>query len=302
MKYCISGVTGWMGRATAHVLINSLGIDPKLVVGIGSKNGQLVLEGGATISVQKWSDLQDLNGYLDTFFHYAFVTKDKLNQMPLPDFILNNQKITDEAVNIIQKYSPKHVVSVSSGAVYADFGSTILVDDLMNNPYGTLKAKEEESLMSSTEDCGSSLTLTRLWSLSGKDIQNTSPFALSNFILDAITNSKIDIQSEHLVFRRYVDARELASLLCNLAQANRSIIFDTGGPLVEIRDLAKEVANQIGGVEITAPFAQFGSKADRYYSESNRYEELYYEVFKAKSSDITKQVENTISGLKNINK
>jgi hypothetical protein len=75
-----------------------------------------------------------------------------------------------------------------------------LVDDLSNNPYGTLKVKEEKALKLSTEQCGSSLTITRLWNLSGKDIQNTTPFALSNFILDALAYSKINIQSKNLVF------------------------------------------------------------------------------------------------------
>lgn len=298
MKYIISGAAGWMGRATLHVLINQLGVEPSLIVGIGTKRSEIELKDGKSIPVKRWSDLPEKQSDLDIFFHYAFITRDKLNQISLNNYIRENKKITAEAIDLIRKYKPKHVVSVSSGAVYSGFGSTTMVDDLFNNPYGTLKLEEEKALLSVTEEYGSSLTVARLWNLSGEDIQNVYPFALSNFILDALNYSKITIRSESLVFRRYVDARQLAILLYHLAQQNRTIIFDTGGPLIELRDLAKEIANQIGKIEIIAPQTRHDLDPDRYYSESYIFELLCSEILNTEPLGMSDQVQATIAGLK----
>jgi hypothetical protein len=82
-------------------------------------------------------------------------------------------------------------------------------------------------------------------------------------------------------------------LLLRIASNGRSLTFDSGGPLVELGDLAKQIAEQIQDVEI-ARSELISEHEDSYFPRSHEYENLCKE-FGIEPLKLNEMVEITIN-------
>lgn len=298
MTYLISGISGWLGRASVHVLMEKFDVKAREIVGIGREREKISIGHGESITVLTWDDVLISDIKPKAFLHFAFVTKDKLSALGLEQFVDSNRSIIQSVQRVIRALKPECVLTVSSGAVYKNFGSSDLHISLKEEPYGFLKLEEENAIIASSREIGAAHVINRLFNLSGADVQNTEPFVLANFILSALSDKRIVIKSDFEVFRRYIDARELLELLLVIANRNESIVFDSGGPLIEIRSLAEIIARKIDGhVRIDDPGISPRKNASRYYSTNNTYDEFCLDLLTKPPTGIDQQVQNTISGL-----
>ena len=138
-----------------------------------------------------------------------------------------------------------------------------------------MKIEEEKRLTDACLASDSNLIINRLWGLSGQDIQNRIPYALADFIHRAKTDSVIEVISSHKVWRRYVDARELMALCLAIAASGNNATFNSGGPLVEIGDLAQLVVETLNSnSKVTRNMAVESGKEDIYYPKDHSYHDL----------------------------
>lgn len=298
MHYVISGIHGWLGHAAVNVLKKDRDVTSENILGINRTSGEVLIGPGNPIKVATWDEATALASGPITFLHFAFLTRDKIDSFGQDEFTRMNRELIRAASQFIHETRPISVISASSGAVYENSETQELTTDLKRNPYGVLKLEEEAAIALACKDVGATRVIVRLWNLSGQDIQNTPPFVIANFILDALSRSEICIESDFRVFRRYVDARELILLMLTIAESDTTLLFESGGPLVEIRDLAREIALQLPKeITINDPRILNQERDNRYYSRSDQYEELCRKYLQHEPLSITGQVKNTIHGL-----
>ncbi len=74
-------------------------------------------------------------------FHYAFLGKERVAEMPLADYVAANARITEIVRRAVARLQPAGMFLTSSGAVYRADRS--IETDLAANPYGVLKHRDE---------------------------------------------------------------------------------------------------------------------------------------------------------------
>ena len=266
----------------------------KNIVAAASTKKSMYLDDFGTIQVQDFLNFETQEK-IDGIIHLSFLTREKMNEISFSKYVEINQKITNQAVNLVKELKPNWVVNVSSGAIFNPKTKKI-EENLDTNPYGFLKAFEERELNLATQEIGANLVIGRLWGASGTLMPLNRAYALSDFIYQALRNKKIIIQSNKQVFRRYVDSEMFMGVLIESALANQNNVIDSGGPIVEIGKLASIVAESLEVHEISRPQI-LGVEVDDYYPRSEQFEEVASK-FNLPISSIYEQVTNTILGHK----
>jgi nucleoside-diphosphate-sugar epimerase len=296
----ISGIRGWLGNSAVNVLVDDFSIDPKEIVGIGSQRN-IEKIGSNLYEVKTWEDFAEGIKDVQLFLHFGFLTRDKVATLSLEEYLKRNREITNQALNFIRNYSPKAVVNVSSGAVFDAPTFTELTSDMRRNPYGFLKLEEERGLQELCKEKKIGIVINRLWGLSGSDVKNIEPYALYEFIKKAQENSTIEIQSKNLVFRRYVNDRQLMRLLLKLGLASESHLFDSGGPLIEVEDLARLVVRTLNSKSnISKRNIDPQVVKDEYYPKNSKFEEIFALNMSETLLSLEEQIILSASGAKNV--
>jgi nucleoside-diphosphate-sugar epimerase len=291
MRIAITGASGWLGRATIATLLES-GVQPNDIECFSSEKKSIRIENKEFQS----HPLYELQNHQDieVFVHLAFLTRDKASKADLSSYSSINQEITRLACNFIDRNKPRSVITISSGAVFDPPNYTTLAENFDFNPYGYLKIEEEKRLFDACLRSESNLVINRLWGLSGQDIQNVKPYALAEFIFKARTGSAIEVKSSHKVWRRYVDARELMALCLAVAASGSNSTFNSGGPLVEIGELAQLVVETLdSSSRIIRKFDVESGKPDNYYPNDQSYEDLLWKYLKINPLELKYQILKT---------
>jgi hypothetical protein len=88
-------------------------------------------------------------------------------------------------------------------------------------------------------------------------------------------------------------------LCLTLAQADESVLFDSGGPLTEIEALAFRVVDVLGSSsQVIREPIKSNSVPDLYYSKSTTYEELLFKHLKLEPLALNSQIVETARGVK----
>lgn len=296
MEYsiAISGASGWLGRETIEVLED-----------IDSYKLTLFTSNGRELLYQK--DKKRLSGNflisnpplsLDGFIHLAFLTRDKVESVGSKEFITTNMSLISKACQFIEMSKPNWVVIVSSGAIL-NRKSGDLESNIESNPYGFCKRVEEILVTQSARKVGANVVIGRLWGASGKYMPRNHAYALSDFVISAHKEKKITIKSGGQVIRRYVDAGEFMEVLIKAAISGESLTINSGGPRVEIGELAGLVSKHFSQTTIERSPAEM--TIDDYYPRGTDFEQLA-SVLGISLSDLETQVSRTIQGhLTNLN-
>jgi nucleoside-diphosphate-sugar epimerase len=229
---------------------------------------------------------------LEGFIHLAFLTRDKVETIGPKDFISTNLSLISKACQIIECSKPKWVVTVSSGAIL-DRSSGELESNIERNPYGFCKRVEELLIAQSAQKVGANVVIGRLWGASGQLMPPNSAYALSDFIISAHKDKKINIKSGGKVFRRYLDAGEFMEVLIKAAISGKSLTINSGGPRVEIGDLAEMVSEHFHDVKVQRPPAL--EHIDDYYLRGDEFENLAEELG-VQLTGLKIQVSRTVNG------
>lgn len=223
--------------------------------------------------------------------HLAFRTKDQQVQANYKE---DNRRLTGFASNLIQTTKPAWVISIGSGdEVFARDCAGLSL-------YGQLKLEEKTAIDQACYAVGASHVRIRLWGASGRYMQHHQNYAFGSFLHQALQHDRIVVNAQHAVWRRYCDAGQLMRLALSLAESGNTLELDSGGPLVELHDLARSVAVLVScpdtpNIEVVSSLNPL-LQADDYFPRGFEYEEYAAEMG-IEPMSIEDQISNTIPSL-----
>jgi nucleoside-diphosphate-sugar epimerase len=265
-RVLVTGAGGWFGR-TAIAMTRQVGVD---LLATGSKVQNIDIDGqGQAVQAQS---LEAIAAFKPTVvIDTAFVTRERLSVLGHKTYVETNQKLIDQSLAIAALPSVRKYSGFSSGATMHLAGHTSF--SLEENPYAAQKRIYESKISEMAAELQSNISVARVWSVTGSFCTKPYSFAFTDLIAQAKLGL-IEIMAKHPVYRRYCAIEDVLALAM-LPRATRSNpIFDTGGDLIEIGDLAKLV------VEVVNPNAEIhrqidpGLASDEYHSDNSDWENL----------------------------
>ena len=276
-KVLISGATGWLGtESVARVLEGKFeGITEQELLLCSSDGRNLVLDSSKTLPTVKFQSLNSESNKLEGLIHLAFLTKDKASHYSFSDYVAKNIELISTACEIIERKKPKWIVVVSSGAII-DRASLEVENDVRKNPYGFCKRIEEVLLSDAARKVGANIVIGRLWGGTGLHMPIKRAYAISDFIENLKESGSIRITSGGHVMRRYCDAGDFMEVLIKSAIRGDTTTIDSGGPIIELGDLAELIISVTGKGSISRSMEP--SAVDDYYPRGMEFEELAHSV------------------------
>lgn len=244
-KVLIVGASGWFGQ-TATAMLEILEI-PTLLIGSHSREVDIA---GVRKDIQVWNFEKVVDFEPTVVIDCAYLTREMVGSAGIDNYIEVNRRLVQQIVDLKHLASLRLVVSFSSGAAEI-FRSTNLQTAIQDDPYGFLKVEQETVLQSEFETSDADLVIARVWNTSGSLVTKVNGFALSDLI-DQALKGHIKVSSNFMVWRRYCLIEEVIAVALNGSQGSERV-FDTGGQLIEIRDLAflvQEIVNPNSTLEL----------------------------------------------------
>ena len=291
----VTGAGGWLGRSAVSVLSGEF--NNYRVIALSRKNS--IYKSTGDIIYMTYDDFLINNNEITGLVHTAFITKNYIEEIGPLEYVNQNSKIHDRLMNFIELKKPKWSVAVSSGAT-KQYIDKVEADLPMfdSDLYGKMKLEEEDALLGSEIP---NVAIGRLWAASGRYMQNHKIYALGQFIEAAINGKNIKIASREPVYRRYIDAEDFMKVLVMTALDSKRTLFDSGGILTTIENLAQEIAKSFNSknnskIEIEYDLKKISIENANYFANSEKFLELQSK-FKIQERSITEQIERTSSAI-----
>jgi UDP-glucuronate decarboxylase len=291
----ITGASGWLGLATLEMLESTLGPEfSSRVHAFASTARVLSLRSGAHLKVHPLDELPSIKLGPHLLAHYAFSTREFISQLGTAEYVSRNQEITSLVADHLAAGAAQGVVVLSSGAVY-------LGDDLEANPYGVLKARDEEVFMNLANELANStnirLVIPRLFNLAGPFLNKPDRYVLGSVIEDVLRGGPIRLSAARPVFRSYVHVADLVDLCFAILLGDGPVPdgpLDTAGEReVEVGELAEIVARTLGRPDIPIERPPIDpTNPDRYVGDGTMMHNLARD-FGLKLKDLVQQIEDT---------
>lgn len=275
----VTGGGGWIGRNILEILDPVLGdaMDAR-VHAFGSKNRPLTLRSGRTIDCRSLDALENETGGEKIFFHCAFMTRDRVADTNLDEYIETNERLSSIVAKAVRHCDLRGFFMPSSGAVYRS-GTHTLDTNIKANPYGLLKQKDEQKFLSLAGKAPA--CIPRVFNLSGAFINKTDTYAIASMIKAALASQPITIRAAHRVVRSYIHVLDLLSLALSMLLAPKEgdvAIFDTkGAESLELSDLAELIRAvlQKPHLPIKRPLMNPAATADVYVGQAEPMTRLF---------------------------
>ena len=271
-RIVVTGASGWLGCATLDLLCEALGDDFQTrVVCFGSRRSEVRLSTTRSIEQRPLSELGALPNQPTLLLHFAFLGKERAEVMAEPEYRAANRAIRQTVLDALDPIGAEAAFIASSGAARH-------VDDPAASPamrlYGTLKREDEDAFAAWAKARETSLTIGRIFNLSGPHINKLGSYALSSFLLDALAGGPVVVRAMHPVRRGYVAIRELMSLVFALMLDGGAGVtrFDSGGEEIELGELAEMIATPVA-CPVNRPALRTGAP-DSYLGDDQAYRRL----------------------------
>jgi nucleoside-diphosphate-sugar epimerase len=295
LKVVVTGANGWLGRSSIWSLSQLENIES--IIPVTRKSIEIIIE-NKTYSSIEYSDIKHINGKIDGYIHLPFVTRDKVKDLDLSNYVQQNTEIIEQAKQNLELHKPNWIISVSSGAVYKNGNNKTLEleNNLELNPYGYMKHLEEKTILETAKKINANYVIGRLWGATGSDIQNYIPYAIGDFISSALSGNKITVKSTSDIKRNFVDSRQFMTILIKEAISGSNLTIDSFGTEITIRELAQKVCEQFPGSQVLLPPNYEPDKSDNYIPLSQDFLQLF-EKWGIHSKTIEEQIRDTIVGI-----
>jgi len=236
-KVLITGASGWFGK-TAIALTKTTGVT---YLATGSRPRVIDIDGNKE-KVES-HDLDLISAFQPTVvIDAAFLTRDKVAVIGAGKYIEINQVLMKISKEIASLESVRKYVGFSSGATVNLAGHSSF--SLSDNPYAALKKSYEEQMMEVSNWSKASVVIPRVYSVTGAYVNKPQLFAFSDLILQARAGV-IEVRAKNKVLRRYSPVEDVIALAVAQSKQQGQIIFDTGGEMLEVGDLANQIRMEI---------------------------------------------------------
>jgi nucleoside-diphosphate-sugar epimerase len=296
LTVCLTGATGWLGQSLIHANQDSL--VQHHFDAFGRSESEILTNSGTTLKNNLFDLKKITSKQYDVFAPLAFATRDKALQMSEQDYIDINKRLVIDAVNIIRSGKVGSVLNISSGVVIQKSESQLL--DSSYVIYADLKRFQEDLFSSACNSVGIPFINCRVFSLSGQDMKEPSKYAIGNLVQQAISTGSIQLSSKGLVIRRYMDSRNLMSLLLEYVRRGDSVSVESGGEKVDLFQLAKQILKLYGHAPDSISFGDTNkTQSNEYFSLENHFETIAGETNYALSG-IDDQIANVAKSLERL--
>lgn len=291
-RLLILGGSGWFGQTAAYL---SRGAGGKILA-IGSREREILVAGQMTrVNKFDWHEICDFSPtvVIDAWF----LTREKIALLGADSYRQQCLSLIEKTAKVLRLPSVRKIVSLSSGAAVSEAknfeGSGEMAD------YGLLKKSAEDSVLGIAGATGKDATIVRVFSVTGAFVQRPRDYAFSNLALQSL-RGRIEIQSPHPVYRRYVSVEDV--LATSLATAKPGgQIFSTGGPLVELQKLAEIFCRiSVDKCEVLRENYDSALPADAYFAEPVDWEQACADSG-LRELDLESQARNVVSELAKCN-
>ena len=294
MRVLVTGGSGWIGRTALCLLWQAFGPDwvHSNVAATGSRPRRIEVLGCGEVDVLA-CDRAAVERFAPTVIvNCAFPTRDRVATMGQSNYLGAGGRLLDAFSQIFDAPGVERVISFSSGAAVP---SAKFPADVDANPYGVLKAQEEDVVRRKGSEHGLAAVTARVWAVSGPHVQHPEMYALSGFVLQALRTGTIRVRSSSPVVRSYCSAGDVVAVA--LAQTGEhSTLFDTGGAAVEVGGLAQIVA-EMTGATVDRPVFDPAASPDDYRGDERGWNELCAD-HSLQPLDLEEQVRAVIWGMR----
>ena len=289
----IYGAKGWIGRSAISILSNQrIDWNEKLILLIGSKSESFI-SSSQVLQIYSSREAQKYLSKNCIFLNAAYLRSEKLNRYSQKEFIKKNREIIQFGEKILKQNRIRTFINLSSGIV----NQTL---DLNKNDnlsiYAKCKINDEITIKNVCDSVSSLLINCRIFSLSGRFINEFDNLALSLFIKQALTKPKIiSVQSQN-TYRTYLDSIDLVKVLFELSLTNSSYTIDSGGSLIKLGQLADKIATIIPDVSVNK--LDIFNKSNDYYGDFENFNKLAAKLG-TKLLNIEDQINETLKAFRN---
>jgi nucleoside-diphosphate-sugar epimerase len=268
-RVAILGATGWVGRTALKLLRDS---DSQVMLFASRSRTEELIGARQVVHEVNLSKLREFKP--EVVLDAAFLTRDKLAEMSVENYIRANSSIINLSLDIQQLPSVRQFIGFSSGA---SLGVPDLNSKKSDNedPYGSLKRHYEDALLSNSR-LSDKTKIARIWSVSGPLVTKPHLFAFSQFIRQAL-EGEVVIEAAHKVWRRYVDLEDFIRVAI-AASLDSSRVLDSGGDLLELRELAEKVFWTLDLPVKISRDEEENSIPDEYYSSNHGWNQALVET------------------------
>jgi len=247
-KFVLTGPTGWIGRAMLDLLHresdpDALAAADRLTL-FGSRSGSINTSSGKQLQFAPLAKItpKDLDGA--HVIHLAFLTKDRLETMEEAQFLAANRAIDECLIDAMSEAQPASIFVASSGAARAaQFGEDC-------DAYSHAKLEQEKRFIDLAERREIPCICGRIFNIAGPHINKLDKYALSDFIVQALTTGSISIRARIPVFRSFLHVEDLCRIVLRAARqgVRRTRPIDLcGTELLEMNDIARHIVETLGG-------------------------------------------------------
>jgi nucleoside-diphosphate-sugar epimerase len=287
----VYGANGWLGRSTVEAIMAiAPKIHPEKILLIGSKFSEIHIRGkDFEILDPILGEARIKNGAI--FVNCAFLRSEFIKRCGESGFIARNLEIMALPARALRNSALFSFVNLSSGtAALADQNSNKSPIDA----YSILKRKSELDFEQETKKVGTNFINCRIYSVSGRYLNEFENLALSAFISRALKGDPIRVNSPHSM-RTYIDGVDLMTLVLNLAIHGESVSFDSGGTLISMLNLAETVNKVVGQVNMDVSVGIDGESS--YFGDYEGFNRMAASINHNLLS-IEDQIANTINAFK----
>ncbi len=264
-RILVLGAAGWFGRTLVDLLT---GLDANLML-IGSAETRARF-GHQEFGVLGWNAAKVEQFSPDVVFDFAFLLANRMKTMDRNQYVATNRLLVSRAEWLLSLESVNDFYTVSSGASLAYSGRQVEPDVA---EYGRLKGEAEERLTQEAVSQRKRLRIIRAWSVSGGHVPRPQDYLFSHMILGAIRTGRIEIQASGPLFRRYCAIEDLLTLALANPDDQTVSVIESGGQLVEARELATAIQSLVPGSEIVERVRdRLDGPADAYHSNGADWE------------------------------
>ena len=296
LTVCITGATGWLGQSLLHARQDFL-VQHQFDV-FGRTESEILTDSGKSIRTHLFDLKKIASKQYDIFAPLAFATRDKALKMSDQDYIDVNKAIVFDAVSVIRAGKVGSVLNISSGVVIQKSESQLI--DRSYLIYADLKRFQEDLFSSACDSVGIPFINCRVFSLSGQDMKEPSKYAIGDLVYQAISNGSIQLSSKGLVVRRYMDSRDLMTLLLEYVRRGDSVSVESGGEKVDLIQLARQVLKLYGHSQDSITFTDTNAtQSNAYFSPENHFEKIAGET-NYSLAGITDQIANVAKALERL--
>jgi nucleoside-diphosphate-sugar epimerase len=265
----IYGAKGWIGRSAVS-LVSDQKTDwtKKQILLVGSKS-EFFVNSGELLQIYS---AQDAVKYLSKnciFLNAAYLRREKLDLYSKNEFIQKNKEIIEFGERILRQKKVETFINFSSGVAGR---AADLIEDTKYSIYAKCKIDDEVVIKNASDSASSSLINCRVFSLSGRHLNEFENLALSLFIKQATTKPRIIMVKSKDTYRTYLDSINLVEVLLGLSLTRSSYMIDSGGFLIKLGHLADKIATIIPAVSVNKSFTPKDSSD--YYGNFEMFNEL----------------------------